>query len=573
MSATLDRKLRSILVRDGRVSEEALNSAIAQAEKDRQPLTTILASKKLISEKQIIGIIAREINLPPIDLERFEIDLAMAEELSQDLAADHGVVPISKVSNILTIAVSDPFDVFKLDDLKILTRLQLRPVVSTADAITRAFEALYNPGQDQMNALFEGAVRDQAGEIKEVKEDDDGAQDLSDISEDGSPVVRLVNLIIYQAVKSRSSDIHIEPFEQKIRVRYRQDGVLHEAFSPPKRMMSALASRIKIMAQLDIAEKRKPQDGKFRITLDGRNIDFRVSSLPTLWGEKVVMRILDTSHLALTMEGLGFEPKALGDYQTAVKSPYGMILITGPTGSGKSTSLYAAVREILTTEENFVTVEDPVEYKMDGVNQVSVNVKRGMTFAAALRSILRQDPDKVMIGEIRDTETIEIAVKAALTGHLVLSTLHTNDAPSTITRMVDMGVDPFMISSSTQLIAAQRLVRKLCPHCKESYEVPPRERLLELGFLEEEVEDPELSLFHNVGCTKCNSGYRGRFALLETMPITEGLKRLILRGASALEIKDGAVKEGMLTLRRCGILNVIRGKTSLEELLRVTLSD
>jgi len=572
VTATIDRKLRSILLRDGRVNEEALNSAMAQAEKDRQPLTTILASKKLMSEKQIIGIIAREINLPPIDLERFEIDLAMAEELSQDLAADHGVVPISKVSNILTIAVSDPFDVFKLDDLKILTRLNLRPVVSTAEAISRAFEALYNPGQDQMNALFEGAVRDQGSEIKEVEEDD-GAQDLSELSEDGSPVVRLVNLVIYQAVKSRSSDIHIEPFERKIRVRYRQDGVLHEAFSPPKRMMSALASRIKIMAQLDIAEKRRPQDGKFRITLDGRNIDFRVSALPTVYGEKIVMRILDTSHLALTMEGLGFEPKALEDYQTAVKSPYGMILLTGPTGSGKSTSLYAAVREILSSEENFVTVEDPVEYKMDGVNQVSVNVKRGMTFAAALRSILRQDPDKVMIGEIRDTETIEIAVKAALTGHLVLSTLHTNDAPSTITRMVDMGVDPFMISSSTTLIAAQRLVRKLCPHCREEYEIPPRERLLELGFLEEEVEDTGLTLYHNAGCTKCNSGFRGRFALLETMPITDSLKRLILRGASALEIKDEAVKEGMLTLRRCGILNVIRGKTSLEELVRVTLAD
>jgi type IV pilus assembly protein PilB len=572
VTATLDRKLRSILLKTGRVEEDSLTSAVQQAEKDKSSLTAVLTNQDLISEKEIIGLIAREINQPPIDLEKFEIDGAMADELSQELAADHGVVPISKVGNILTIAVSDPFDVFKLDDLKILTGLELRPVVSTEDAIRRAFEALYNPGQDKMNALFEGAVREDGVELKEVRDDEDST-DLSALSEDGSPVVRLVNLIIYQAVKAKASDIHIEPFERKICVRYRMDGVLSEAFSPPKRMMNAIASRIKIMSQLDIAEKRRPQDGKFRITLDGRNIDFRVSSLPTVYGEKVVMRILDTSHLALTMNGLGFEPKALEDYQRAVKSPYGMILITGPTGSGKSTSLYAAVREIVTAEENFVTVEDPVEYKMDGVNQVSVNVKRGLTFAAALRSILRQDPDKVMIGEIRDTETIEIAVKAALTGHLVLSTLHTNDAPSTITRMVDMGVDPFMISSSTLLIAAQRLVRKLCEYCREPIETPPKERLVELGFTEEEAEDPELTIHRPGGCAKCTGGYRGRFALLETMPITEGLKRLILRGASALEIKEQAVKEGMLTLRRCGVLNTIRGRTSMEEVVRVTVGD
>jgi len=572
VSATLDRKLRSLLLKSGRLDDAKLNEAQQQAEKDKLPLTAILTSKDLVSEKEIIGLIAKHINLPPIDLEKLEIDGAMANELSQELAEDHGVVPIAKVGNVLTIAVSDRFDVFKLDDLKIATGLHLRSVVSTAEAISRSFEALYNPGQDQMNALFDSAVREENVDVKEVKDDDD-ATELSALSEDGSPVVRLVNLIIYQAVKGRSSDIHIEPFERVVRVRYRLDGVLREAFNPPKRMMNAIASRIKIMSQLDIAEKRKPQDGKFRITLDGRNIDFRVSSLPTVYGEKIVMRILDTSHLALTMEGLGFEPKALEDYQEAVKSPYGMILLTGPTGSGKSTSLYAAVREIVSPEENFVTVEDPVEYKMDGINQVSVNVKRGLTFAAALRSILRQDPDKVMIGEIRDTETIEIAVKAALTGHLVLSTLHTNDAPSTITRMVDMGVDPFMIASSTLLIAAQRLVRKLCEYCREEHEVPPKERLLELGFTEEEAENPDLVIHRAVGCNKCNNGYRGRFALLETMPITESVKRLILRGSSAVDIKDEAVKEGMLTLRRCGLLNVMRGKTSVEEVLRVTVGD
>lgn len=572
MSTTLDRKLRSILVKEGRFEDGELTEALEHAVKNKTSLASVLASRGLIDEGEIVGLIARDINQPPINLENYEIDPAMVEELTQELAADHGVVPITKLGNILTIAVSDPFDVFKLDDLKILTGLRLRPVVSTPEAIQRAFERLYNPGQDAMNALFEGAVSDQDIGVKEVKEEDDST-DLSAMSEEGSPVVRLVNLIIFQAVKSKASDVHIEPFERVIRVRLRTDGVLHEAFSPPKRMMNAIASRLKIMSQLDIAEKRRPQDGKFRITLDGRNIDFRVSVLPTVFGEKIVLRVLDTSHLALTMDGLGFEKKALADYQTAVKCPYGMILITGPTGSGKSTSLYAAVREIVTIEENFVTVEDPVEYLMEGINQVPVNVKRGLTFAAALRSILRQDPDKVMVGEIRDTETIEIAVKAALTGHLVLSTLHTNDAPSTITRMTDMGVDPFMIASSTLLIAAQRLVRKLCEYCRQPVETPRPERLLELGFREEDFDGVKLNLFTAGGCPKCNAGYRGRFALLETMPMSEGLKQLILRGSSALDVKKMAIEEGMLTLRRCGILNVIRGKTSIEEVLRVTIGD
>ncbi len=572
MSVTLDRKLKNILFKDGRVAEDALTEAIEQASKDDSSLGSVLTAKRLITEKELIGLIAGEIGLPPVDLGRLEVDPAMADEMPQELADDHGVVPIAKVGDILTIAVSDPFDVFKLDDLKLQTGQQLRMVISTPEVIKTAFEALYNPGQDHMNALFDSAIKEDSVSLK--SEGDEELTDLSDLGgEEGSPVVRLVNLIIYQAVKSRASDIHIEPFERRIRVRYRQDGVCREAFSPPKRMMSAIASRIKIMSQLDIAEKRKPQDGKFRIVLDGRNIDFRVSVLPVVYGEKIVMRILDTSHLALSMEGLGFEPKALEDYKTAVKQPYGMVLITGPTGSGKSTSLYAAVRELLSDEENFVTVEDPVEYKMEGVNQVSVNVKRGMTFAAALRSILRQDPDKVMIGEIRDTETIEIAVKAALTGHLVLSTLHTNDAASTITRMVDMGVDPFMISSSVVLVAAQRLVRKLCEFCREPMDLPPRERLLALGFTEAEVDDPELVIYRPVGCGKCNGGYRGRFALLETMMVTEDLKREILKGSSAIEIKKAAIENGMLTLRRCALMNVIRGKTSIEETLRVTIED
>jgi type IV pilus assembly protein PilB len=354
-------------------------------------------------------------------------------------------------------------------------------------------------------------------------------------------------------------------------VRFRNDGIMRETYSPPRRMLNSLVSRVKIMSNLDIAEKRRPQDGKFQIKIEGRQIDFRVSILPLVHGEKVVMRILDAGNLALSLEVLGFEPQALQHFRDAVTSPYGMLLVTGPTGSGKSTTLYSAVKEVLTDSDNFVTVEDPVEYQLKGVNQVQVNPKAGLTFSGALRSILRQDPDVVMIGEIRDSETIEIAVKAALTGHLVLSTLHTNDAPSTITRMVDMGVDPFMVASSTLLVSAQRLCRRLCPHCKEEVKAPAG-RLLDIGFTEEEVaEDP--SVWVAKGCTRCSNGYSGRFAILETLPMTDPIKRIIIEGGSALDIKIRALADGMISLRRCAILNAMRGNTSIEEVLRVTLSD
>jgi type IV pilus assembly protein PilB len=337
-------------------------------------------------------------------------------------------------------------------------------------------------------------------------------------------------------------------------------------------MLNAIVSRIKIMASLDIAERRKPQDGKFQMRIDGRQVDFRVSVLPVVFGEKAVMRLLDASNLQLNLESLGFEPQSLEDFRYAIAQPYGMILVTGPTGSGKSTTLYSAVREMLTVDENFVTVEDPVEYQLDGVNQVQVNVKRGLTFAGALRSILRQDPDKVLIGEIRDTETIDIAVKAALTGHLVLSTLHTNDAPSTISRMVDMGVDPFMVGSATLLVSAQRLCRKLCQHCREAIDTPPEARLRAIGFSDEDLEG-DLQFYEPNGCPRCSNGYAGRFAVLETLPMTEDIKRTIIEGGSSQAIKAVALDNGMLTLRRCGLRAAAGGRTSIEEVLRVTLHD
>ena len=408
----------------------------------------------------------------------------------------------------------------------------------------------------------------------ELKEDEDGddTMDLTAISDEQGPVVKMVNKLIADACNSGVSDIHIEPFEKKVIIRYRRDGCLIEALVLPKRMQNNVISRCKIMAKLDIAEKQKPQDGKIQMKIGNRAIDFRVSILPVVWGEKVVFRVLDSSNLALDITALNFEPRSMEDYMWAIERPYGMILVTGPTGSGKSTTLYSAVKHISKPDINLVTVEDPVEYTLEGINQVPVNPKRGMTFAGALRSILRQDPDVVLLGEIRDKETLEIAVKAALTGHLVLSTLHTNDAPSTVTRMVDMGLDGFMVASSTNLICAQRLARKLCQYCKQPEEIS-KKVLLEAGMSEEDLEIEGFELARAVGCSRCANGYKGRFALLETMRLTEPIKRMVVDGAHIADIKKQALKEGMLTLRRCGLLNMARGTTTLQEVERCTMAD
>ena len=412
----------------------------------------------------------------------------------------------------------------------------------------------------------------------ELKGEGQPQDDIDDLSLEGgdSPVIKVVNHIIYQAIREKASDIHIEPFERTLRVRYRMDGVLRETVAPPIKMHSSLVSRVKIMCGLDIAERRVPQDGKFQLRVEGRQVDFRVSILPLIHGEKVCMRLLDSGNLTLDLGKLGLHEKALADFRAAIASPYGMVLVTGPTGSGKSTTLYSAVKELLCDEDNFVTVEDPVEYQLEGVNQVPVNVKRGLTFAAALRSILRQDPDVVMIGEIRDQETIEIAIKAALTGHLVLSTLHTNDAPSTITRILDMGIDPFMAASSILLCSAQRLLRKVCPACKKPAELLTRPIYEEAGFTPEETEKilkGEVVLQTAEGCTQCTNGYKGRFGVLETLPLTEEVRRIIIDGGSSLDIKNKAIEQGMITLRRVALLSCLEGRTDLEEVIRTTLAD
>ena len=564
-----DKRIRNILSKNRILSESDLERAIQTAGEEAKSLATVLVTSGFISERTLIGHIAREMKIPPIDLEKVELDQEALETLPQNLASDYGVLPVSRIGNTLTIAVSNPFDIIRLDDVRLITGCELRPVISTEENIRRHIESGYNANEKEMAEIFEGVLEPEL----EIKQEDIADEDinLEELSADGSPIVKLVNLIIYKAVKDHASDIHIEPFENRVRVRYRQDGVMFEAYMLPKRVQNSIVSRVKILSNMDIAEKRKPQDGKFQIKVEGRQIDFRVSVLPVVHGEKVVLRILDVGNLALSLDRLGLEPEALEGFRHAIAQPYGMILVTGPTGSGKSTTLYSAVKEILSVESNFVTVEDPVEYQIEGVNQVQVQPKRGVTFASALRSILRQDPDVILIGEIRDAETIEIAVKAALTGHLVLSTLHTNDAPSTVTRMVDMGVDPFLVASSVLLIAAQRLCRKLCDACKAPLDVP-KDRLIELGLRPHEAD--AATLFKAVGCSKCNQGFRGRFALMETMVMTELMKDRVLKGASGHELRRAALDEQkMLSLRHVGLLHASRGRTSVDEVLRVSLQD
>jgi type IV pilus assembly protein PilB len=566
------KKLRAILEKAGKLEDGAGDTLLAEAQAQKRPFTEILVKKGVATEPELVALIAKAANIPPIDLSKLTLNKEVLESVPEDVARDYGVFPVDKIGSIITIAVANPFDVLKLDDIRIVTGCQLRLVVSTEEEIERTRGKSYQQESESVDGILD-SFDDADVSLKEDSQEEEGT-DLSAISDEDSPVVKLVNKMILDACNQGVSDIHIEPFEKKVIVRYRKDGSMSEAMTLPKRMQNNITSRIKIMSKLDIAEKRKPQDGKFQMKIGRKAIDFRVSILPVVWGEKTVFRILDSSNLAGDIKDLGFEKQSMEDYLWACAQPYGMILVTGPTGSGKSTTLYSAVRHIASPDINLVTVEDPVEYQLDGINQVPVNPKAGLTFSGALRSILRQDPDVVLLGEIRDGETLEIAVKAALTGHLVLSTLHTNDAPSTITRMVDMGCDPFMVASSTLLICAQRLGRRLCTNCKKPADIP-KKALLKLGFTEADFEDPDIpmTLFEPVGCPRCNNGYKGRFALLETMRMTEAVKRMVVDRAHLADIKTQALKEGMLTLRRCGLLNASRGMTSLQEIEAQTMAD
>ncbi len=571
------QRIRKVLLKHGAIEEAKAEEAVALVEKEEnRSYADILLERGFVDEEAYLSAIATETNLPPVDVDKVAFDSEALGVLNQELASYYCVVPISKIGNILTVAVGNPFDILKLDDVRTLTNCDLRPVVSSEPSIKRAIQRAYNPDGAKMDQAIQALTEDSEGGSLELKREKEDEQiDLSEISDESgeSPVIKLVNMLVVRALKEGASDIHIEPYEKSVVVRYRQDGVLRESAQPPKSMINNLISRIKIMSNLDIAERRVPQDGKFQVKFEGRQVDFRVSILPTIHGEKAVLRVLDSSKLNLGISQLGFEPEAEQAFRRALAASYGMVLVTGPTGSGKSTTLYASLREVLNPEENVCTVEDPVEYQLEGVIQVPVNVKRGLSFAVALRSLLRQDPDTIMIGEIRDLETADIAIKAALTGHLVFSTLHTNDAPSSISRLVDMGIDPFMVSSSVILVAAQRLCRKICERCRAEMEkLPLPEDLLKMGFRESDF--PNMRLWRPVGCNGCSNGYRGRFAILEALEVDDDIKRMIIERKSGMDIKHFAIqKKGMLTLRRCGLLNVMRGRTSLEEILRMTMGD
>ena len=550
MKTAFDRGIEQVFRKRDVVSFQALERATSLADETDLSLAEALLRIGAIKESWLIALIAKETGIPPIDLEKVEPEPRALEKLNEELARHYDALPVACLKDELTVAVANPFNVMQLDELSLVTESKIHPVVSSERAIRAAIEQVYAP-----------------------QPEDEETFNLTP-SEDSniSPVMRLVNQLILQGLLHSASDIHIEPFERTSRVRYRIDGQLVERRGFPRQMHSSIVSRIKVMSQLDIAEKRVPQDGKFQMLYEGRRIDFRVSTLPSVYGEKAVLRILDSQDLAVNMGQLGFQLSSLKTFREAIHAAYGMILVTGPTGSGKSTTLYSAVREILSPTANFVTVEDPVEYQVDRVVQVPVNLKRGLTFSSALRSILRQDPDVIMVGEIRDKETANIAVKAAVTGHLVISTLHTNDAASAIDRLVGMGVDPFMVSSSLILVAAQRLVRKLCDHCKRPEKSVTEELLFRAGFLDDEIDG--LELYQPDSCVNFTNGYKGRFAVLECFPIDEAIRTMIVERASVTDIKKYAIETlDMLTLRRAGLLNVMRGRTSLQEVLAVTLPD
>ena len=561
-------RLGELLVREKLISLAQLRQAQDEQQKSGHNLGYTLAKLGYISDTEITNFLSQQYRVPTVNLEEYEIDADILKLVARDQCEKHRVVPVSRAGSSLIVAMADPTNLNAIDDLKFLTGYNIEPVIASETAILACIEKYYNvgPSYDEVMAGFDETEIEFTGDDEELN-----LLELEKASDD-APVVRLVNMILLNAIKKGASDIHIEPYEKKLRVRYRIDGVLQEEMTPPLKLKNAIASRLKIMSSLDIAERRLPQDGRIKLKLGkGREMDFRVSVMPTLWGEKIVMRLLDKGNLQLDMAKLGFDPRPLEDFMWAIHQPWGMVLVTGPTGSGKTTTLYSALSDLNKIGHNISTAEDPVEYNLHGINQVQMQDSIGLNFAMALRAFLRQDPDIIMVGEIRDFETGEIAVKAALTGHMVLSTLHTNDAPATISRLLNMGVEPFLITASVNLVLAQRLARKICVDCKQPNKVE-KEVLVDLGFTPEQIEAAKL--MKGIGCRTCNnSGYKGRVALYEVMRFTEGLKELVLQGASTAELKTAAIKNGMRTLRVSGILKVMDGVTTTEEILRVTMSD
>ncbi len=563
------KRLGELLVREKLISLQQLRSAQDEQKKSGQNLSFTLAKLGYISDGEITNFLSAQYKLPSINLDEFEIEPDVIKLVGRDICEKHKIIPVSRSGSALIVAMADPTNLHATDDVKFLTGFNVEPVVCSETSIAAAIERYYSAGPSYEEVMADFGVGDEDIDFS-ADEEEVNVLELEKASED-APVVRLVNVVLLNAIRKGASDIHIEPYEKRMRVRYRIDGVLHEEMTPPLKLKNAMSSRLKIMSQLDIAERRLPQDGRIKLKLGkDREMDFRVSVLPTMWGEKIVLRLLDKGNLQLDMTKLGFDTKPLSDFKWAIEQPWGMVLVTGPTGSGKTTTLYSALTDLNQPDVNISTAEDPVEYNLHGINQVQMHDEIGLNFAMSLRSFLRQDPDIIMVGEIRDFETAEIAVKAALTGHLVLSTLHTNDAPATISRLLNMGVEPFLITASVNLVLAQRLARKICVDCKQPF-AAELEVLREVGFDETQITQ---TVYKGIGCATCNgSGYKGRIALYEVMRFDEGLKEMVLQGASAAELKTAAIKNGMSTLRASGIRKCIEGVTTTDEIVRVTMAD
>ena len=566
VSAPAADRIGEQLVRENLINQEQLSRALDDARANGTRVGFSLVKLGFLAEQDLVRALARQHRVPAVDLERVKLDPKILKLIPTEIATKHQVLPLRRVGRTLTVAMSNPTDLGVIDDLKFITRLDIEPVIAGDFTLKKTIDREYEQSDERINDLLKQIELDDI-EVMEDREEEMSAASLA-AAVDEAPVVKLINGILTDAVQKGASDIHFECYEKDIRVRYRIDGVLQEIMRPPTKMKAALISRFKILSDLNIAERRVPQDGRLKLRLGKRVIDFRVSTLPTLFGEKIVLRILDKGNLTLDLEKFGMEPKAEQDFMAAIMNPYGMVLVTGPTGSGKTTTLYSALSKINTHEVNIMTAEDPVEYNLHGINQVQVRTDIGMTFAAALKAFLRQDPNIIMVGEIRDLETGSIGIKAALTGHLVLSTLHTNDAPSTITRMVDMGIEPFNVASAVNLITAQRLVRRICGNCKEPV-VYPEVYLRAAGISPEQAAST--TFYRGKGCDSCNgSGYKGRQGLYEVMAMSPALRRMILQEASTADLQAQAISEGMLTLRMDGMQKVARGITTMEEVLKET---
>ncbi len=602
----MSAKLGEILVRENLISPQNLREALDYQREHGGRLAFNLVKLGLVSDDMITAVLSRQYGIPSVNLDLFNIDPGVLRLIPQEVAQKHFVLPLSRVGATLTLAMVDPTNVFALDDVKFMTGLNVEPVVVAEGSVQQAIAKYYGTSREielastaaEEASSFERAAKnaasnsgaithadlvsldsidfdnEPAGDVEVVEDNEEiDLSALSRMSED-APVVRLVNVLLVDSLRRGASDIHVEPYEKELRIRFRIDGVLYDVMHPPLKMRDALISRMKIMSKLDISEKRLPQDGriKIKVKIDSRSreLDFRVSTLPTLFGEKVVLRLLDKQNLMLDMTKLGFEPESLHKFQRNISKPYGMVLVTGPTGSGKTNTLYSALQSLNTVDTNIMTAEDPVEFNLMGINQVQMKEQIGLNFAAALRSFLRQDPNIILVGEIRDFETAEIAIKAALTGHLVLSTLHTNDAPSTISRLMNMGIEPFLVATSVNLIQAQRLIRRVCKDCKQDHPTPP-EALIEVGFSADEART--MKTYKGKGCSTCNqTGYKGRIGLYEVMEITDELRELILIGASALELRKKAIDDGMITLRESGLYKIREGVTTIEEVVRETVA-